>query len=78
MLSLNPVYVLATVFHLTEFICGFKIVIPFVIQYDFCFEIEKVTWDALSASIFSVGTILLRSCLCVTMQRFSEQTAEEN
>ena len=51
----------------------------FVIQHDFCFEIQKVTWNALSAGVFSVETLLLRSSFCVITytQLFFEKTAAE-
>ena len=49
----------------------------FVIQHDFCFEIQKVTWNALSAGVFSVETLLLRSRFCVITQLFFEKTAAE-
>ena len=40
-LSLNPVYVLATMFHYTEFICGFKIVIPSWFNMIFVLRFKK-------------------------------------
>ena len=49
----------------------------FVIQHDFCFEIQKVTWNALSAGVFSVETLLLRSRFCVITLLFFEKTAAE-
>ena len=38
----------------------------FAIQHDFCLEIQKVTWNALSAGVFSVE-ILLRSYAAVSV-----------
>ena len=49
----------------------------FVIEHDFCFEIQKVTWNALSAGVFSVVTLLLRSRFSVITQLFFDKTAAE-
>ena len=43
----------------------------------FCFAIQKVTWNALSAGVFSVETLLLRSRFCVITLLFFEKTAAE-
>ena len=56
----------------------FKILVrSFLIQHDFCFKIQKVTWNALSAGVFSVETLLLRSRFCVITLLFFEKTAAE-